>query len=61
MKHDWDNPVIEMKHHEPNVNEALPNDKPNIIEKTLFKKKISSFYWTSSNLLGKLSITSIGT
>ncbi len=39
MKLDWDNQEIVMKHHEPNENEALYNDKPNITEKTLAKKK----------------------
>jgi hypothetical protein len=29
--------MIEMKHHEPNENEALLNDKQDINEKTLFK------------------------
>jgi hypothetical protein len=38
--------VIEMTHHEPNVNEALPNDTPNIIEKTLFNKKQRYHHFT---------------
>ena len=60
MKHDWDNPMIVMKHHEPNENEALCTDKPNTIERTL-KRKWILHQSNENHLLGILSITSIGT